>query len=123
MTLKKLATASKKSSCHWTAIVGVCSFILLGLAGLLAVSSCATSEKGLAREQALYITASNTVATAQAVAPALPAPTGTMLEGILGIGGALLALWATHLQRSLADLKNGGGRSTLPTGPPAPPTA
>ncbi len=96
---------------HWTKVVGALSFITLALGGLLALSLCATSEAGLKREEGLYLVLSNSLATARVVAPGVPPPTGTMVEGVLGVGGALLALWATHLQRSLRDLKTGNGGS------------
>ena len=57
----------------------------------------------------------------------VPPPANGILEGVLAVGGALLAVWATHLQRSLKDLRNGnsGGAQTpsppaLPPVPPAP---
>ena len=46
-------------------------------------------------------------ASLRQVVPYVPPPASGMLEGVLAVGGALLALWATHLQRSLADLRNG----------------
>jgi len=45
------------------ASLGVSLFILAALAGLLALSTCTTTERGLTREQALYRAGTNVVAT------------------------------------------------------------
>ena len=97
--------------------VGALSFILLATAGLLALSSCASTPQGVQREEALYLTASNAIATGHTIAPYLPAPANSVVEGLLAVGGALLAVWASHLHRSVRNLENGG----TPPAPPAPP--
>ena len=71
----------------------------------LALFGCASTPNGLHREEAAYLVVSNGVATLHTVASNLPAPAGTALEGVLAAGGALLTLWATHLHRSLKELK------------------
>ena len=87
-------------------------------AGLLGLCSCATSEKGLAREQAVYTVTSNAVAVLQPVVQAAPSPfnaiLGTLFAGISG----LLAVWASHLHRSVADLKRDQANGNTPAAPP-----
>ncbi|MCX6924980.1 MAG: hypothetical protein NT154_17460 [Verrucomicrobia bacterium] len=120
MNSKKPAAASNWWRLSPLALVLACSSILLGTAGLLVLSSCATTPKGLAREEAIQHAASNTVAFLQPVAAALPAPSGQILESVLAAGGALLALWATHIHRSLAEIKKREDPAGQPaaTGPP-----
>ena len=115
--------ASPRRFPHWTTLVGACSFTILLTAGLLALSSCASTPAGIAREHQLYLTTSNAIVALNTVAPALPQPVGGMVEGFLAIGGALMALWATHLHRSMRDLQNGSknGSATPPAGLPPPP--
>jgi len=96
-------------------------FIALAVAGLLSTASCASTEPGLQREQQLYLATSNSAASAKQILPYVPQPVSGILEGILAVGGALLALWATHLQRSLTDLRNGKPGSPAPPGAPAAP--
>jgi hypothetical protein len=105
------------------ALTLVCSSILLLTAGSLVLCSCAHTEKGLAREQLAYNVTSNAVAYLQPVAAAAPAPINTLLEGLLASGGALLALWASHIHRSVAELKTGGSPAPGPVPPEAPKTA
>jgi hypothetical protein len=76
------------------------------------LSSCASTQKGLEREQALYLTASNGLVGLQSTVPYLPPPASGLLEGFLAIGGALMAVWATHLHRSMRDLQNGAKNGT-----------
>ena len=102
-----------------------CSFTLLVGAGSLVLCSCATTEKGLAREQTIQDAASNAIYYARPVAAVAPQPFATALEGILAAGGALLALWATHIHRSMAEVKkqaetaSNGGPKAPASGPPA----
>ena len=81
-------------------------------AGVLALCSCASTEKGLAREQAVYTISSNAVAVLQPVVQAAPSPfnaiLGTLFAGLSG----LLAVWATHIHRSVADLKKSNGNGS-----------
>ena len=116
MFSKEFARAYKSSSHHWMMGITVFSFILLATGGLLGLSSCTSTEQGVAREHALYLAASNTLANAQQITPTLPAPANGIVEGVLGVGGALLAIWATHLQRSIKDLT---ARPTGTAGGPA----
>ncbi len=120
------ARACKRPSHPWWAFVGTCSFILVVLAGLLALSSCAHTPAGVAREEGLDLTLSNSLASARAIAPALPQPVGGLAEGLLALGGALLTVWASHLHRSIRELKNGNGNpapsgSTVATATAPPP--
>ena len=106
------------SSRNW-AILVTCVFTALVSAGSLSLSGCARTESGLARETALYLVTSNTVTGLKTIVPYAPPPVGNLLEGILAAGGALLALWATHLHRSVAEIKNGhAGKANGPR--PAP---
>ena len=89
-------------------------FIVAVVAGSLFSTGCAHTEAGLQRESALYLVSSNAMQNLKAIIPYAPPPANGLLEGILACGGALLALWATHLHRSLNQLKNGQ--------PPGPPT-
>jgi hypothetical protein len=41
----------------------------------------------------------------------LPGPAAPVAEGLLAVGGALLAVWSTHLHRSVKQLENGGSRT------------
>ena len=110
---------------HVLAIVGACSFILLATAGVLALSSCATTPKGVSREQQLYLVTSNAVSGLSALTPYVFAPFSTLLEGATAVGGALLAVWASHLHRSVRALENGSGKGPAPKapGPPQAPSS
>ena len=100
--------------------LAACAFVALAVVGSLGLASCAHTYEGLQREQAFYTTASNTVASATSITPYVPPPANSVLEGVLAAGGALLAAWATHLQRSLKDLRNGNGSGQKnPSPPPA----
>jgi hypothetical protein len=124
-----LNSNSKKHSVtrsrHALAFVGVCAFILLVTAGALALSSCATTPKGLARETQLYLATSNAVSGLSALAPYTPPPIAGLIEGATAVGGALLAVWASHLHRSVRALENGSanGSAAKAAGPPKPPEA
>ena len=98
--------------------LSVLSFIVVATVGLLALCSCAHTEKGLQRENYLHDAASNAITTLQPVVQAAPAPANAILGSVFAGLSGLLALWATHIQRSVKDLQkgNGGGNSD----PPAP---
>lgn len=104
-------------------VVGACAFILLVGAGARVLTGCASTPKGVAREQQLYLVSSNAVSGLSALAPYAPAPVGTLLEGITAVGGALLAVWASHLHRSVRALETGSGKgtATAAAGPETPP--
>ncbi len=107
---------------NW-AHVAVCLFIGGLLAGSLLCVSCAHTQAGLQREQVLYVGTSNALTSLQHTVPYVPAPCNSVLEGVLALGGALLALWASHLHRSLNEVRNGKPPSTsASSGPPAGPT-
>lgn len=99
-----------------------CLFIAVALGLSLALSSCATNPNTPGHEPQLYLCLSNALVTGKAIAPVLPAPASTVLEGVLALGGALLALWATHIHRSVAEIKNGNGSGAPKTPAPAPQT-
>ena len=75
----------------------------------LCVPSCAHTEPGLDREQAMYRAGTNIVGTAQTIVPYLPAPAGMAAEVVLGIASGLLAAWNTRQHLEIKKLKNGNG--------------
>jgi hypothetical protein len=82
----------------------------------------------LATEQKIYADATNIVAIADKIAPALPQPIATPVEAILGVISAALAAWNAHQQQSIAKLRAGkcplGAEPKPPAlGPPLGPTA
>ena len=103
------------------AIIGACAFILLATAGLRVLTSCATTPAGIAREEQLYRVTTNAVGGIASIAPYTAPPVSTLLEGITAVGGALLAVWASHLHRSVRALEskppNGASASTPGAGP------
>jgi hypothetical protein len=108
-------------NCRYAAVVvGVLSCILLATAGALVLSGCGTTRQGVQREQGLYLVASNALNSVSAFAPYTPPPISPLLEGVTALGGALLAVWASHLHRSVRALEN-GSRNGQANG--APPTA
>ena len=44
---------------------------------------------------------SNALTSLRDTVPYVPGPGNSILEGVLAVGGAFLALWATHLHRPL----------------------
>ena len=96
-------------------------FIVAVVAGLLSAAGCAHTEAGLQREAGLYLVTSNAVQNLKAIVPYAPPPANSLLEGVLACGGALLALWATHLHRSVNQLKNGNAAGPKESSPGVPP--
>jgi hypothetical protein len=98
------------------AIIGSTALLsVLVLATALAISTgCATTKKGVAREQALYQTATNVVGQAETVIHYLPAPASNAGEIALGIATALLTAWNTHQHLQIRKLKNGNGKTISP---------
>jgi hypothetical protein len=111
VTSKESAAVSRNRSKHSTRVLCVLLFGVLAVAGVLALCSCASTPKGIAREERLYLTTSNALTTASYIAPMLPGPAAPIAEGLLAVGGALLAVWSTHLHRSVKQLENGGSRT------------
>ncbi len=97
----------------------VCGFTALVTVGCLTLTSCATTEPGLARETQLYLVTSNNLNSLKQLVPYVPPPANGLLEGVLAVGGALLALWATHLHRSVNEIRNGGPPAKNGPGPGA----
>ena len=95
------------------------AFIAAALVGLLSLTAGAHTQAGLQRETQLYLTTSNATQSLHQVVPYVPAPANTLLEGVLAAGGALLALWATHLHRSVTELRNGKPPPAPSPGPPS----
>jgi hypothetical protein len=123
------SNASKPALTNWLrenlVHVSAWSFIAVVVAGSLVCASCAHTPAGLDREQVIYGLTSNAVVSLNHIAPYAPPPCNSILEGVLATGGALLALWATHLQRSLKEVRNGNLPNTVassrqPPGPNSP---
>jgi hypothetical protein len=121
------AAASKPCYRHKLVIAGMSAFIAAVLAGSLPLCGCAHTEKGLAREQSLYVLSTNALTGLKELTPYVPSPANSILQSLTAIGGALLALWATHLHRSVAELRNGHPKAAPAPGhgsaqaPPNPP--
>src|SRR5512137_190888 len=116
------AACSGRHSHTWTCLAAS-AFIAAVVVGLLCSLSCARTEAGLQREQVVYVGSSNALESVKQIVPYVPAPANGILEGVLAVGGALLAVWATHLQRSLKDLRNGNAPKPPEAGPPSLPAA
>ena len=108
MRLNEYASALRNVWRQKRVYVIASAFTAAVLAGSLCLTSCARTEAGLQREQGVYLVSSNAHQTLQQLVPYVPPPANSILEGVLAVGGALLALWATHLHRSLNDIRNGG---------------
>ncbi len=118
MNAANLKLNSLRSRSKLLGLLAVWLFLAVATAGLLGLCSCASTEKGLAREQAVYTVASNAVAVLQPVVQAAPSPFNAVLGTVFaGISG-LLAVWATHIHRSVADLKKTNGNGSPPAGSP-----
>src|SRR3974377_929198 len=113
MKSNKSAPACARSSLPVLPAIGVFIFIIAAGAGLLALSSCATSPAGLQREQTLFSVATNVVYAAQQVAPAIPPPERALVELLLGVATAGLAAWNTHLHRRLGQMNGNGAVSSV----------
>ena len=98
-------------------------FICAALGGWLCSAGCAHTEAGLQRETQLYLVTSNAVDGLKTISPYVPPPLSSLLEGVLACGGALLALWATRLHRSLNEVRNGKPAQSLPSSAKTPPAA
>ncbi len=83
-----------------------------GLA-LLLLQGCATTPKGISREQQVYNVATNVVGSLQQAAPFLPAPVGTPVGILLGGVSAMLAAWNVHQQQALKALKKDAAATKL----------
>jgi len=121
MNVKRSKLNSLGWHSRWLVQSAVLLFILVATVGLLGLCSCATSSKGLAREQAIVNTASNTIAVLQPVVQAAPAPINSILGTVFAGLSGLLAVWATHIHRSVSELKktNGNGNGNGAGPPPA----
>jgi hypothetical protein len=120
MNSNKSARACWHRSLPVLPAIGVFIFIVAAGAGLLALSSCATTPAGLQREQTAFSAATNIVHVAEQVAPAIPPPERALVELLLGVATAALAAWNTHLHRRLGQL-NGNGSALAPPPPATPP--
>jgi hypothetical protein len=95
--------------------VGAFTFIILVTAGVLALSSCATSPSGLARESSLFTTVTNVASGAYQLVPALPQPERAVFEFVLAAATATLAAWNTSLHRRVNLLNGNGGSHNAPS--------
>jgi hypothetical protein len=116
--------------------IGMCFFILAAGAGLLALSSCSSSPEAIAREDGVIQTLSNAVDTLRQAAPYTPAPANSLIEPVLALCSAGLAIWSGYLHRSVRVLirnangngsspapANANGSGNIPLNAPAPPSA
>ena len=115
MNSKKSAPAWLRSSLPVLPAIGMFIFITAAGAGLLALSSCATTPAGLQREQSVFNVATNIVHAAEQVAPAIPPPERALVELLLGVATAGLAAWNTHLHRRLGQLNRSSVLSPSPS--------
>ena len=111
-----------------------CTMLLLsGLANLglalLLMQGCASTPKGISREEKIYNVATNVVGSLQQAVPFLPAPVGAPVGIVLGGISAMLAAWNLHQQQALKVLKKDNAATELlaqnslppaPVQPPAP---
>ncbi len=124
MNSKHSVPVSPPSSRLALVAVGVCLFIIAVGAGLLALSSCSTSPEGIAREDAVIMTLSNSVDNARQIAPYVPPPAGGFVEPLLGLASAALAIWSGYLHREVKILvRNANNNGAPATAPPSPLTA
>jgi hypothetical protein len=114
---------SKLKSLHLHArgllLTAVLCFVVVAGAGLLALCSCAHTKEGLQREQRIYEGTSNAITVLQPVAQAAPAPINAILGSIFAGLSGLLAVWATHIQRSVKELQKPNGNGAAAAPPPA----
>src|SRR5438046_549700 len=100
-------------------------FVFLA-AALCFLASCATSPRGISREQMMYSYGTNGVAWAQQVlVPYVPPPYHEAALAFLGLVSAGLGLWNRSQQKRLTALENGGpspGTPPAPQGHPPPRT-
>ncbi len=99
----------KHEKCSMLAMSALLNLFL----GFALLSGCASTSKGVAREQTVYNAATNVVGVAQQVAPFLPAPVSAPLGAILGGISAALAAWNIHQQRTLSALKKAATQATV----------
>jgi len=118
VTLKSFGDACNAELKPRLAYLAASLFIAAAVVGLLGLTSCAHTADGIARETQLYLTTSNATQQLRQIVPYVPPPANSILEGILAVGGALLALWATHLHRSLNEVRNGKSATPAPARPP-----
>ena len=113
---------SKLKSLHSHArglmLTAVLCFVVVAGAGLLGLCSCAHTKEGLQREQRIYEGASNAITVLQPVAQAAPAPINAILGSIFAGLSGLLAVWATHIQRTVKELQKPNGNGAAPATPP-----
>jgi hypothetical protein len=121
VTSNALSAAWKQSLQHRLVYFAASAFIVAVMAGLLLTVSCAHTPQGLQRETQVYLTASNAIERMHQLSPYVPPQTSPIFEGILAAGGALLALWATHLQRTVAELRSNQPPRPAQASPPPPP--
>jgi hypothetical protein len=117
MNVRKSKLNSLHKRSRKLVLLAVLSFTAAVMVGLLGLCSCAHSEKGLQREIYLHDAASNTITTLQPVVQAAPAPVNTILGTVFAGLSGLLAVWATHIHRSVTELRKGNG-----SGDPKPAT-
>ena len=121
--MKSPQYASGRGSSFATILLAitVCSSIVAVLAGLSALSSCATTPEATATQMKWAVGATNVLVQLSEVAKVLPEPIGSGLTLLITASLAGLAGWISHLHRSMT-LLNGKERTREETAraPPAP---
>ena len=121
---KTSAVISPPSFPYVPVAIGMCLSILAVGAGLLALSSCSTSPEGIVREDAVIQTISNAVDHVRQYAPLVPAPANSLVEPLLAMCSAALAIWSGYLHRNVRVLvRAANGNASAPAPAPDPPTA
>lgn len=87
-------------------VVVIAAAVLCPLA-VLAPFGCSTTAAGLAKEQAIYATATNIVARAQEVAAVIPPPAQNITGAVLALVSIGLAAWNSWQHRQIQDLQSG----------------
>ena len=93
----------------WATLMVLLVLLVGTLVLVILAVGCASSPAGLAREEAIYGWATNTVSQARQIVPYLPAPASNAVEVGLGIAAALLAAWNAAQHRAIQQLRNGNG--------------
>jgi hypothetical protein len=86
-----------------------------------ALAACAHTPAGLAREEAYYSVATNSLAQAQAVARSAPPPFNFAGEAVLGLLSAALGAWNISQHKRLNNLEQVTGCKNY--APPDPPSS
>ncbi len=89
------------------AVIGASLCIVAGMAGLLALSSCATDPVSLQHHDQTFQYLTNQLGAIRQGAVYLPPPANGIVEALLAVAAAGLAAWNTHLHGKVKTLANG----------------